>query len=85
MFTLSKADCRIADAIKSSTIRREKNLLNNNLLLAGIYVDPMHRVTLSNEQIPVIRGKAALCDLAVQMHLIQEQAPLAPTNFSSSL
>ena len=60
IFTLSKADCMIADAIKSSMMHREKIL---NLLLAAIYVDSMHCITLSNEQID--QGKAALCGLAV--------------------
>ena len=63
IFTLSKADCMIADAIKSSMMHREKTFLNNNLLLAAIYVDPMQRFMLSNEQID--GGMAALCDLAV--------------------
>ena len=82
IFTLSKADCMIADAIKPSMMSREKTLLNTNLLLAAIYVDPMHHLTLSNEQID--RGKVALCDLAVQMHLIQKQAPLSPTTAAKS-
>ena len=62
-YTLAKADCMIADAIKSSMMHREITLLNNNLVLAAIYVDSVHHVTLSNEQID--QRKAALCDLAV--------------------
>ena len=43
----------------------------------------MHCVTLSNKQID--RGKAALCDLAVPMHLIQKQAALSPTTEAQSV
>ncbi|XP_077975500.1 uncharacterized protein LOC144431349 [Styela clava] len=66
IYKLSQSSSIIADAIKAFMLRREKCLLDNPVLLAAIYVDPMYRVTLSEEQL--IRGKAALRDIAVRMH-----------------
>nr|XP_039273925.1 uncharacterized protein LOC120347876 [Styela clava] len=66
IYKLSQSSSIIADAIKASMLRRAKCLLDNPVLLAAIYVDPMYRVTLSEEQLN--RGKAALCDIAVRMH-----------------
>lgn len=45
--------------------RREATLMDNDILLAGVYIDPMYRVTLTEEQ--KTRAKAALCDLANRM------------------
>ena len=53
-FRLSKIGGMLVDTIKSSMECRGKNL-GNDVLLAAIYVDPMHRVVLSDSQLE--RGK----------------------------
>lgn len=70
VFRLSQTGGIIADGIKDSMLIREIKLLDNSVLLAAIYVDPMHRVILTEEQL--IRGKTALCDIAVRMKQFQE-------------
>ena len=50
MFKLSKIGGLISDGIVTSMRYREKVLLQNKVLLAAIYVDPMNRVLLNEEQ-----------------------------------
>ncbi|GFG35770.1 hypothetical protein Cfor_03940, partial [Coptotermes formosanus] len=47
-----------ADGIVASMKKREALLLENKILLAAIYVDPVHRILLNDEQLT--KGKAAL-------------------------
>lgn len=79
IFKFSQTGGMIADAIKTSMLRREKSLLDNSLLLAAIYVDPMYRITLSEEQLN--RGKAALFDIAVRM----QRGPMSSNKEDQSL
>lgn len=66
IFRLSKIpSSTIADGIKNAMLCREKHLLDNDILLAGIYVDPMVRSILTEEQIN--RAKNALFELTVRM------------------
>lgn len=39
--------------------------MDNDILLAGVYVDPMYRVILKEDQ--KSRAKAVLCDVAIRM------------------
>ncbi|CAL1535207.1 unnamed protein product [Lymnaea stagnalis] len=88
IFCLSLIGGTIADGIKNSMIRRETQLLDNDILLAAIYADPMYRVTLTGEQ--KIRAKNALCSFAIRMEFLPwdyepvEQLPyIGSTSFSS--
>ena len=54
--------------------RREATLMDNDILLAGIYVDPMYRVFLNEDQ--KSRAKTALCNVAIRMQglALQEES-----------
>ena len=54
-----------AETLHASMKQREVQLLNNKILLAGVYVDPMNRVLLT--KIQKNEAKSALCDLAVRI------------------
>ena len=54
-----------AETLRASMKQREVQLLNNKILLAGVYVDPMNRVLLT--EIQKNEAKSALCDLAVRI------------------
>jgi hypothetical protein len=45
--------------------KREGLLLENKILLATVYIDPMNQILLSEDQIA--KAKEALCDVAVRM------------------
>ena len=45
---------------------RETKLMNNDVLLSAIYVDPRHRITLNKDQLK--KGKHALVNIAINMH-----------------
>ena len=62
--------------------RRGVQLLNNKLLLAGVYVDPMNRVLLS--EIQKQDAKSALCDLAVRIAGLNVRASDDSENISTS-
>ena len=62
--------------------RRGVQLLNNKLLLAGVYVDPMNRVLLS--EIQKQDAKLALCDLAVRIAGLNARASDDSENISTS-
>ena len=52
--------------------KREGLLLENEILLAAVYIDPMNRILLSEDQIA--KAKATLCDVAVRIkRLLPEQ------------
>lgn len=51
MHQLNKIEGSTADAIVSSMRKRENQLLQNKILLAAIYVDPMNRILLNDDQI----------------------------------
>lgn len=53
----------LANNIVISMKRREKLLLDNDILLADIYVGAMYRATLTDAQID--RAKTALCGVAI--------------------
>ena len=63
IFNLSKAEGLIAEGIVSSMKKREGLLLENEILLAAVYIDPMNRILLSEDQIA--KAKETLCDVAV--------------------
>ena len=58
---MSKIGGLITDGIKKYMEHRETQLLDNDMLLAAIYVDPHYRIMLSEDQIT--RGKVALLGL----------------------
>nr|XP_022908982.1 uncharacterized protein LOC111420259 [Onthophagus taurus] len=65
IFNLSKIEGPIAEGIRSSMIRRESLLLDNDILLAAIYIDPMYRILLSEEQ--MIRGRKSFYTVGLRM------------------
>ncbi|KAM4053246.1 LOW QUALITY PROTEIN: uncharacterized protein ACNLHF_005976 [Anomaloglossus baeobatrachus] len=69
MFRLSQRGGLIASGIATSMKRREELLLQNNILLEAVYVDPMHRILLDNQQLS--KGKEALFEIAVRMKGLQ--------------
>ncbi|KAM4028644.1 uncharacterized protein ACNLHF_023936 [Anomaloglossus baeobatrachus] len=69
MFRLSQRGGLIASGIATSMKRREELLLQNNILLAAVYVDPMHRILLDDQQLS--KGKEALFEIAVRMKGLQ--------------
>ncbi|KAM3934836.1 uncharacterized protein RB166_002224 [Leptodactylus fuscus] len=69
MFHLSQRGGLIASGIATSMKRREELLLQNNILLAAVYVDPMHRILLDDQQLT--KGKEALLEMAVRMKGLQ--------------
>ncbi|KAM4701935.1 LOW QUALITY PROTEIN: uncharacterized protein O3C94_002843 [Discoglossus pictus] len=73
VFCLNKNGGLIAEGIASSMMKRESLLLENELLLAAIYVDPMSPL-LNSEQ--TATGKKALCNVAVRMKGLRPEIPL---------
>ncbi|KAM5158321.1 LOW QUALITY PROTEIN: uncharacterized protein ACMZJ9_009610 [Mantella aurantiaca] len=74
LYRLNKNGGLIAEGIASSMRKRESLLLENELLLAAIYVDPMSRLLLNSEQ--TATGKKALYELAVRMKGLRPEIPL---------
>ncbi|XP_073410249.1 uncharacterized protein [Dendrobates tinctorius] len=70
LFCLSQRGGLIADGISASKKRRETPLLENNIFLAAVYVDPSHRILLDDQQLT--KGKEALTEVAVRMSGLQE-------------
>lgn len=54
-------------------MKRDSLLLENEILLAAIYVDPMSRLLLNSEQ--TATGKKALYDVAVRMKGLRPEIP----------
>ena len=71
IFTFDRIGGKVANAIKNSMHRREKTLMNNDVLLSAIYVDPKYRLTLSEDQFQ--RGKQALSGIAMRMYQFNRQ------------
>lgn len=67
----------IASGIISLMQRRETNLLDNDILLGSIYVDPKHRFLLNDEQIK--KAKEALYDLSIKLKLFLEKSLVNPS------
>ena len=61
----------LVDAMRTSIECREKVLLDNNVLLAAVYVDPLYRVTLNDEE--RAKGKAALLQIALSLKHHEER------------
>ncbi|XP_073534699.1 uncharacterized protein [Phyllobates terribilis] len=69
MLRLSQRGGLVASGIATSMKWREELLLQNNILLAAVYVDPMHRILLDDQQLT--KGKYALFEIAVRMKGLQ--------------
>ena len=65
IFKFSQIGDILTDAMRISMECREKVLLDNNVLLAAVYVDPIYRVTLKDEE--RAEGKAALLQIALSL------------------
>lgn len=81
IFKLSKLSSPIATEITNSLLRRESLLLNNDILLAGIFIDAMVRILLSKDQLA--RAKTALCEIELRIKGMEAQEII--TTSSSSL
>lgn len=66
LFSLEKSNNSIAKDIVLSMGHREKEMLSNTILLAGIYVDPMNRILLNETQVALARQ--ALFDLSLKVN-----------------
>ncbi|KAM9308920.1 LOW QUALITY PROTEIN: uncharacterized protein PAF06_013141 [Gastrophryne carolinensis] len=73
LYHLNKNGGLIAEGIASSMVKRESLFLENEILLAAIYVDPMSRLLLNSEQ--TATGKKALYDVAVRMKGLRPEIP----------
>ncbi|KAM9329115.1 LOW QUALITY PROTEIN: uncharacterized protein PAF06_019636 [Gastrophryne carolinensis] len=73
LYHLNKNGGLIAEGIVSSMMKRESLFLENEILLAAIYVDPMSRLLLNSEQ--TATGKKALYDVAVRMKGLRPEIP----------
>ncbi|KAM9307836.1 uncharacterized protein PAF06_011978 [Gastrophryne carolinensis] len=85
IFRLSQKGGIIASGIATSMKEREELLLENNILLAAVYVDPMHRILLNDQQLK--KGKESLFEIALRMNTMQncqEQEQFGPAAASSS-
>ena len=85
MFCLSQKGALFASGIAASMKQREKVLLENKIFLAAVYVDPMHRILLDDQQLT--KGKEPLFEIAVRMNKLQncqEQEELGHTATSST-
>lgn len=69
-YKLGQTGGMFAESIKFSMERREKTLMNNDVLLSAIFVDPKYRILLNEEQLQ--RAREALCEIAIQMRGIEE-------------
>lgn len=65
LYRLSQTGGLLAEGIVSSMKRREELLLGNTILLAAVYIDPMNRVLLNDDQIA--KGKRTLYEIAIRM------------------
>ncbi|KAM4044019.1 uncharacterized protein ACNLHF_008128 [Anomaloglossus baeobatrachus] len=86
LFCLSQRGGLIADAISASMKRRERQLLENKILLAAVYVDPSHRILLDDQQLT--KGKEALTEIAVRMSGLQDcqaQEDLGPDSATAAI
>ena len=71
IFKFSQIGDILADAMRTSIECRGKVLLDNNVLLVAVYVNPMYRVTLNDEE--RAKGKAALLQIALSFKHYEER------------
>ncbi|KAG7158718.1 Kynurenine/alpha-aminoadipate aminotransferase-like 2 [Homarus americanus] len=71
---LNKSGGLIAEGIVSSMKRRENVLLDNKILLAAVYLDPMNRILLDNDR--TSKGKEALYEIAVRIKEMKSQTEI---------
>ena len=64
-FHLTQNGGLLAEEIRDSMILRESILLDNEILLAAIYVYPMYRVSLTKSK--TNKAKATLFNIAIEM------------------
>ena len=64
-FDLNKKGGLIAKGILDSMDKREPQLMDNDILLASVYVDPSNRLLLDESQVSIARE--CLCNLAMKM------------------
>ena len=65
IFRLTQNGGPLAEDIRDSIVRQESILIDNDILLVAIYVDPMYRISLTESQ--QNKTKAALFNVAIQM------------------
>ena len=65
IFKLSHIGGKLADAIRASMQHRDAKLMNNDVLLSAIYVDPKYRITSNTEQLE--RGRRTLVNIAIDV------------------
>ena len=65
IFKPSNIGGKLADAIRASMQHREAKLMNNDVLLLAIYVDPKYRITSNKEQLE--RDRRTLVNIATNM------------------
>ena len=65
IFKLSHIGGKLTDAIRASMQHREAKLMNNDVLLLAIYVDPKYRITSNKEQLE--RDRRILVNIATNM------------------
>ena len=70
VFTFGRIGGNAADAIEDSMNRREKTLMNNDVLFA-VYVNPNYQLTLSEDQFR--RVKQALSSIAMRVYQFSRQ------------
>jgi len=71
LFKFTQIGGSLAHAMKASMEKRETVLLENDVLLAAVFVDPMYRITLTEEQQE--RGRKALLSIALDMKENEER------------
>jgi len=74
LFRLSQTDGSLARDVLQSMQRREQLLLQNKILVAGIYVDPRYRILLNEEEQECARK--TLWDLSVRQRTQEESDEL---------
>ena len=72
IFKFTRVGGDIAKAMKKSMEKREKILLDNDVLLAAVFVDPMHRVALTNDLQE--RRRKALVAIALGMKAYEQKS-----------
>lgn len=86
IYQLSSNDDPISSAITSSMNKREQLLLQNEILVAAIYIDPMSRILLNDNQIT--KAKGTLYEIALRMKCFSEvenlETQIEHTYFASS-
>ena len=84
IYHLPRLGGELAAGIAGSMLRREATLLDNDVLMAAVYVDPKYRVMLTEAQ--TARAKEALYEVAVRINGVadREDVPTAIQDTASS-